>query len=61
MDIERTVQNALKSAYQTIKTFKPKLAISIYHSLEDFSKIVLRLDSLKLGYEIHVRHFTIQL
>tara|TARA_B100001093_G_scaffold62757_1_gene52717 strand:+ start:338 stop:1414 length:1077 start_codon:yes stop_codon:yes gene_type:complete len=61
MDIEGAEQNALIGAIETIKRFKPNLAISIYHSLNDFSEIALWIDSLKLEYEFHVKHFTIHL
>ena len=39
MDIEGAEQNALRGAEETIKTQRPKFAVSIYHSLEDFIKI----------------------
>ena len=59
MDIEGAEPHALKGAQQTIKEFKPNLAISIYHNMNDFSNIVPRLSHLNLGYKFYVRHFTI--
>jgi hypothetical protein len=36
MDIERLEIPALEGALQTIRKFKPKLALSMYHKLLDF-------------------------
>lgn len=59
MDIEGAELNALKGALTTIQKFKPKLAISVYHSLEEYSSILLWLRDLNLGYKFYLRHFTI--
>lgn len=59
MDIEGAELSALKGAEQTIRRFKPKLAITVYHSLKDFWEIPEWLDSLGLGYKFYLRHFTI--
>jgi len=59
MDIEGAELNALKGAEQTIRRFKPKLAITVYHSLNDFWEIPEWLESLGLGYKFYLRHFTI--
>jgi FkbM family methyltransferase len=59
MDIEGAELNALKGAEHTIRRFKPKLAITVYHSLKDFWEIPEWLDSLGLGYKFYLRHFTI--
>ena len=61
MVIEGAEQKALQGAVETLKRFKPNLAISIYHSLKDYSEIALWIDGLQLGYKFHVRHFTIHL
>lgn len=57
MDIEGAEINALKGALKTIKTFKPKLAIAIYHSMNDLAEIPLMIS--ELGYNIFINHFTI--
>jgi FkbM family methyltransferase len=59
MDIEGAELPALKGAEATLKRFRPKLAISVYHSLSDFWEIPQYLDSLNLGYKFYLRHFTI--
>jgi len=59
MDIEGAELLALQGARQTLKRFKPKLAVCVYHRLEDFFDIPDYLDSLNLGYRFYLRHFTI--
>ncbi len=39
MDIEGAETNALNGAIEKIKKFIPKLAITFYHSNEDFERI----------------------
>ena len=59
MDIEGAELDALKGGESTIRKFKPKLAISLYHSLDDFCDIPAYLDSLNLGYQFYLHHATI--
>lgn len=59
MDIEGAELEALKGATETLRRFRPKLAITVYHALEDYWTIPQFLDSLDLGYTFHFRHFTI--
>lgn len=59
MDIEGAEPIALEGAIETIKKFKPKLAIAIYHSMEDFVNIPTWILDLNLGYEIFLGHYTI--
>lgn len=58
MDIEGAELFALQGAANTLKMFKPKLAIAIYHCPEDFSRIALFLKELNLGYKFYLGHFT---
>ena len=59
MDIEGAELAALEGAVETIKKYKPKLAIAIYHSIDDLANIPNWILDLKLGYEIFIDHFTI--
>lgn len=59
MDVEGAELNALKGAEQTIRTFKPRLAISVYHKENDLTEIPEYLNALGLGYKFFLDHFTI--
>ncbi|MEQ1527385.1 MAG: FkbM family methyltransferase [Gallionella sp.] len=59
MDIEGAELHALKGAEESIKKFRPKLAISVYHKPEDFWTIPEYIAGLDLGYRFALRHFTI--
>ena len=59
MDIEGAESEALEGAKQTIRAFHPKLAISVYHKLDDFWTIPKYIDQLGMGYRFYLRHFTI--
>jgi len=59
MDIEGAEPAALSGALQTIKKYRPKLAIANYHGIEDFVNIPLWILGLGLDYEIFIDHFTI--
>ena len=61
MDIEGAEPYALRGAIETIKKFRPKLAIAIYHSLDDFTRIPQFIHDLGLGYELHLAHCSIHL
>lgn len=59
MDIEGAELFALKGGERVIRKHRPKLAISSYHSLDDFVNIPLWIDGLDLGYKIYLDHTTI--
>ncbi|MBR2525686.1 FkbM family methyltransferase [bacterium] len=54
VDIEGAEQDFLKGALNTIKTQKPILLISIYHSAFDFFQIKPYIESLDLGYDLKI-------
>ena len=59
MDIEGAESAALEGAIETIKKFRPVLAIAIYHSMEDFINIPRWILDLNLDYELFIGHYTI--
>ncbi len=60
MDIEGAETSALRGAERTLKTFAPKLAVTLYHSLDDFVEVPRYLHSLNLGYQFFIDHFSIK-
>jgi len=58
LDIEGSELNALKGAVETIRKWKPKLAIAVYHNPVDFQVIIQFLCELNLGYRFYLDHFT---
>lgn len=59
LDIEGAELAALHGAEKTIRRFRPKLAIAVYHSWDDFITIPPFIAGLGLGYEFYLDHFTI--
>jgi FkbM family methyltransferase len=59
MDIEGAETNALLGAEQTIRRYRPRLAISVYHNIQDFVRIPEWIANLGLGYRMYLDHFTI--
>ena len=59
MDIEGAEPGALAGAERTLRRFRPKLAISIYHRPIHLWSIAQWLESLRLGYRFHLEHYTI--
>ena len=59
MDIEGAELPALRGAVETLRTHWPRLAIAVYHSLDDLVEIPRYLASLDLGYRFYLDHFTI--
>ena len=57
MDIEGAELSALKGGISTIKKCRPQLAISIYHSSEDFINIPLYLKENLENYRFALGHY----
>ena len=58
LDIEGEELNALRGSENTIRKFKPKLAISVYHKPEDLYTISKWIENLNLGYKFFIDHHT---
>jgi FkbM family methyltransferase len=56
MDIEGSEIEALKGTAYTIRTKKPRLAVSVYHKPEDIIEIPLFLHELLPEYKFYLRH-----
>lgn len=57
MDIEGSEREALLGAKRIISEYKPKLAICIYHNIEDFWEIPLLIKRLNPDYHIYIRNY----
>lgn len=58
MDIEGAEMSALKGGLKTIQKYRPQLAISIYHSDEDFINIPLFLKNNLTNYHFALGHYS---
>ena len=57
MDVEGAERKAFNGATETIKRFRPKLAISVYHRRLDIFYFIFKIHSLKCGYKLFLgRH-----
>jgi FkbM family methyltransferase len=59
MDIEGAEGRALTGARETIRRFKPKLAIACYHSDFEMLEIPLLIKSLEPDYRLFLDHYSI--
>lgn len=57
LDIEGAEQDAIDGAKETIKKYKPILAICIYHKAQDWYKIPQKVLSFESEYNIYLRHY----
>ena len=57
LDIEGAEQDAIDGAKETIKQYKPILAICIYHKAEDWYKIPQKVLAVESAYDIYLRHY----
>jgi len=56
MDIEGAEYDALIGAAETIKKYKPKLAVSVYHKYSDLLEIPLLIHEMVPEYKFYLRH-----
>ncbi len=59
MDIEGYELKALEGASNTLKKYKPKLAISVYHKNSDIIDIPKFINNLNIGYKLFMDNYTI--
>lgn len=58
MDIEGMEKDALQGAQKTIRKYKPKLAISVYHKNTDIVDLAEYVLKIRKDYKIYLRHYT---
>ena len=58
MDIEGSEYQALEGAKNTIKEYKPKLAICVYHNHEDIIDIPMKILEFDDNYKFYLRHYS---
>ncbi|MDR2532922.1 MAG: FkbM family methyltransferase [Oscillospiraceae bacterium] len=58
MDIEGAELSALKGGEEIIRRCKPKLAICVYHELEDLWQIPNYIWSINPNYKFYLRHYS---
>ena len=59
MDIEGAELNELYGAKDAIQEYKPKMAICIYHKLEDIWEIPSIILQYYSGYKLYIRHYSL--
>ena len=56
-DVEGSELEAIKGAKETIQKYHPRLAVSLYHKVEDVFEIPAYLLSLIPEYKFYIRHY----
>ena len=55
-DVEGSEEQALLGSTETIKKYKPRLIVSLYHRTEDMVKLPLLIHKLNPTYKMYLRH-----
>ena len=58
IDIEGGEKAAIEGAAETIRNFRPKLAIAVYHEASDIWAIPKMVLSIDHRYKLYLRHYT---
>jgi FkbM family methyltransferase len=58
MDVEGCEREAIWGSVRTIKRYKPRLMIALYHRNEDIFELPLLVKKLNPGYKCYIRHQT---
>ena len=58
MDVEGWESKVIEGAKNTIKEYKPTLAVCVYHKYNDFWAIPEQILSIRDDYKIFLRHYT---
>lgn len=58
MDIEGAEALAIEGMKNHILNDRPKMAISVYHKVDDFWKIPEQIFSIRDDYDLYIRHYT---
>ncbi len=59
LDVEGSEMDVLLGAVQSIKKFKPKLAISLYHKPNDIFELINYVNINHQYYDLYIGHYTI--
>lgn len=57
-DVEGSELHLLRGAEETLRRWRPKLAVAVYHEPDDLLEIPRFLADLDLGYRLHLGHFS---
>lgn len=58
LDVEGAEQKVILGALKTIKQDRPQLAISIYHTIDDFIQMVLNIVRITDNYTFKIGHYS---
>lgn len=58
MDIEGAEKSAIEGSKNIIGKYNPKMAISVYHRIDDFHEIPNMILNIANNYDIYLRYYT---